>query len=459
MRVRDNTALVEASKQNTEVIPVYVVDQDYFKNSELGYPRVKFWRDSLVELKTGLQEDSKDLVVREGKPVEQLQRLVEDTGAEKIYFNRDYSPYSRKRDQKVEKEVDAEVETFKDTVMFEKEEILTNSGTPYKVYTYYSKKWFDKDKRRPQEPEEFEVPEIKSDKIPSLQDLGFENQGINVWEGGRENGLERLEQFKKKILEYDENRDYAWKDSTSKLSPHLKFGTVSIREVFWTAERVKVRNPNTDTSGVKTWQEELAWRDFYMQMLWNFPETVEKPFLEQYESLEWRSKEDTDDWKKFIEGKTGFPFVDAGMRQLKQTGWMHNRLRMVVTSFACKDLWLDWKDVHSYYKKMFVDAEIASMVGGIQWAYSIGTDAQPYFRVFNPWTQGEKYDPEGEYIRKWVPELRDVPDEYVHRPQKMPETVQKDSNCKIGQDYPEPVVDHDKKRKKSIERFESAREE
>jgi len=458
LREYDNTALIEAAKKHEEVIPFYVVDKNYFETAELGYPRVKFWRDSVKELKTRLQEDGKDLVIRHGKPLEQLEKLSEELNIDKVYFNRDYSPYSKKRDQKIEEKLDIPVETFKDLVMFEKKEILTNSGNPYKVYSYYSKKWFKKDKRRPQKPENYHVPDLKSEELPSLEQLGFEKPDkMNVWEGGRENGLERLESFKQKITTYDEDRDYAWKDSTSKLSPHLKFGTVSIREAFWEAERVKARNP--ENKGVKTWQEELAWRDFYFQMLWNFPETVEKPFLEQYESLEWRSKEEAgEDWKRFINGETGYPFVDAGMRQLKNTGWMHNRLRMVVTSFACKDLWLDWKDLHDYYSKMFVDAEVASMIGGIQWAYSIGTDAQPYFRVFNPWTQGENYDPKGEYIREWVPELREVPDEYIHRPYKMTELAQQNSDCRMGEDYPEPIVNHSERRETAVQRFETARE-
>lgn len=461
MREHDNTALVEASKEHEEVIPFYVVDDDYFDNADLGYPRVKFWRESLLEFREDLRKKGKDLIVRNGDPIEQLKKIVEETDADKIYFNRDYSKYSRERDEKV-RGLDVEVEDFKDLTMFEKKEILTNDRTPYQTYTYYAKKWFKKEKRRPQEVEDYEVPEVESDEVPSLEELGFEEPESFewIWNPGREGGLKRIEEFKEKILDYDEDRDYAWKDSTSKLSPHLKFGTVSIRECFWEAERIKARNPNKDTSGVKTWQEELAWRDFYFQMLWNHPESQEKALLEQFRSIDWRSKEDAEeDWEAWKNGKTGFPFVDAGMRQLKKTGWMHNRLRMVVTSFACKDLWFDWKDVHQYFSEQFVDAEIASMIGGIQWAYSIGTDAQPYFRVFNPWTQGEKYDPDGEYIRKWVPELSDVPDEYIHRPQEMNQIAQKESNCIIGEDYPRPIIDHDTERKKSVEKFEEARED
>ncbi|MFQ3275595.1 MAG: deoxyribodipyrimidine photo-lyase [Candidatus Nanohaloarchaea archaeon] len=461
LREYDNTALVEASRDHDEVIPFYVVDEEYFEETELGYPRVKFWNESLRELKDKLQDKDKDIVVRKGKPVGELERIVEETSADKIYFNRDYSPYSRERDQEV-RNLDIEVESFKDIVMFEKEEILTNSGDPYQVYTYYKKKWFDREKKRPSEPEDYSVPEVESDVIPSVEELGFtEPEEFEwIWKPGREGGKERLEDFKEKIWNYDENRDYAWKDSTSKLSPHLKFGTVSIREAFWTAERIKSRNSDSETSGIETWQEELAWRDFYFQMLWNFPESRKKALQEQFRSIEWRSKEEAgEDWERFIEGRTGYPFVDAGIRQLKKTGWMHNRLRMVVTSFACKDLWLDWRDLHDYFSRMFVDAELSSMIGGIQWAYSIGTDAQPYFRVFNPWTQGEKYDPEGEYIRKWVPELENVPDKHIHKPQEMNKLEQENCGVTIGEDYPKPIVNHDERRKEAVEKFEAAREE
>ena len=462
LRTYDNNALVEASKRHDKVIPFYVIDNQYFETAELGYPRVKFWRDSLLDLKSSLKEDSKDLVVRKGKPVEQLEKIIEETGADSIYFNRDYSPYSKKSDQNVKElgeEMSIEVESFKDIVMFEKKEILTNSGDPYKVYSYYAKKWFEKDKPRPEEPAEFETPSLESDKIPSVQELGFEKpEEIDwIWEPGRESGKKTLEEFKDRIWNYEDKRDLAAVDGTSKLSPHLKFGTISVREAFWMAERIKARNPNKDTSGIKTWQEELAWRDFYFQVIWNFPYCVEKPFLDQYESIEW--EEDEEKWEKFINGKTGYPFVDAGMRQLKSTGWMHNRLRMVVTSFCAKDLHLDWKKLHSYFKRSFVDAELSAMIGGIQWAYSIGTDAQPYFRVFNPWTQGEKYDPDGEYIRKWVPELEEVPDEHIHKPYKMNELEQNNCDVQIGEDYPSPIVNHDEERKKAVEIFEEARED
>ncbi len=459
LREKDNTALIRAAEEHRKVIPFYIIDQNYFETQKPGYPRVKFWRDSLNELKQELlRHKSKDLVIRSGKPLNEIENLINETEADALYFNRDYTPYSRKRDKKIIEETDIPVKTFKDHVMFEKEEILTNEETPYKVFSYYKRKWFNKEKRRPEKPGDYTVPVLDSHPIPTLNELGIQKpDGLEeVWEGGRENGLERLEKFKNQIGAYKTERDYPAKDATSKLSPHIKFGTISVREIYWESERTR---RDQAAEGIETWQEELAWRDFYYQLLWHNPRTVQEPFLEQYEDMGWRSKEEAgEDWERFIKGETGYPFVDAGMRQLRKTGWMHNRLRMVVTSFACKDLWLDWRDLHDYYKKMFVDADIASMIGGIQWAYSIGTDAQPYFRVFNPTSQGKKYDPDGEYIKKWVPELENVPDSYLHRPWRMPSYVQQNAGVNIGEDYPEPIVDHDKKRKEAVKKFEQANE-
>jgi Deoxyribodipyrimidine photolyase len=458
MREHDNTALVEASREHEEVIPLHVVDEEFFSRHTLGYPRVRFWSESLKNLKEGMSE-GRDLVVRKGKPLEQISKLVDQVDADEVYLNRGYTPYAKERDSSIEESLDVPVRSFKDSVISEKKEILTNSGTPYKVYTYYKKKWFKREKRKPQEVEDYVTPDLDSVEIPSAEDMGFDmpEQMEWVWDASREAALDRMDEFKDLILDYDQDRDYAWKDATSRLSPHLKFGTISPREVFWEAEKVKDRNQDSDISGIETWQEELAWRDYYFQILWNYPHEVDEPFMDKYRGNEpdWDSKQQAPEkWRAWIEGKTGYPFVDAGMRQLKKTGWMHNRLRMVVTNFSCKDLWLEWRDVHDYFSEMFVDAEISAMVGGIQWSYSIGTDAQPYFRVFNPISQGQDYDPNGDYIRKWVPELEDVPDEYIHRPWEMPAEVQESCGVEIGEDYPERIVDHDEMRKESVERFE-----
>ncbi|MDY6788721.1 MAG: deoxyribodipyrimidine photo-lyase [Candidatus Nanohaloarchaea archaeon] len=455
-RAFDNRALVEAAGENEEVIPVHVIDHDYLEKQTLGYPRVKFWHDSVEGLSNSLEERNSSLILRSGSPIKQLSKVAEETDADKLYFNRCYSPYPRDLEARVEEKLDISTESFKDLVISEKKEILTNKGTPYKVFTYYMKKWFKRDKRKPEEPGEFRTPFLESESLPTPEELGFEKpEGMEIWEGGREIGLKRLKQFMKDIPHYDNLRDIPARDGTSKLSPYIRFGNISIREAFWKAEERK--EELKDTGGIKTWQEELCWRDFYFQVLWNWPETVDQAFIEKYRGLDWRDdKGAMENWKKFKKGRTGFPFVDAGIRQLRRHGWMHNRLRMLAASFACNDLKIDWRKLHEFFKKWFVDAEVSAMVGGIQWAYSIGTDAQPYFRVFNPWTHGEDHDPEGEFIRRFVPELEDVPDQFIHRPYKMSEDVQESSDCIIGEDYPEPIVNHDEERKSAIEMFEKS---
>ena len=458
LREFDNTSIVEASKEFDKLVLFYCIDKDYFDEADLGYPRVRFWHDSLKELKKSLEEDGKKLIIRHGKPVEELGSILEETGGEKVFVNQDYSPYFRKLVKDVENSLGVDVECVKDSVMFEKEEITTNKGTPYKVYTYFMKKWFERSKRKPEKPEEYSTLEnLDSDRIPSLSQLGFEKPDEMgwEWEAGRKTGLNLLEDFMEKIGSYHTGRDKPFVEATSKLSPHLKFGTVSIREAFWRAEEFRKKDGRVD-EGVKTWQEELAWRDFYFQVLWNWPETVEKAFLEDFRGIEWEHNLDFfDRWRK---GETGYPFIDAGMRQLRKTGWMHNRLRMAVTSFAAKDLFLDWREVHRFFSEKFVDAELSSMLGGIQWAYSIGTDAQPYFRIFNPVSQGEKHDPDGKFVKRFVPELKNVPKKYIHQPWRMPEKVQKESNCIIGSDYPEPIVEHSEQREKALELFKSCKD-
>lgn len=455
-REKDNTALRKAAEDHEEVLPVFVDDIER-SNEEPGYPKLKFRKEAMEEFRDKLRDQENDLVVRRGDPVDELAELVEEVGADAVYHNKGYTPYRVDLRGRAEEELGVPVNSFKDKALFEEKEILTNSGTPYKVYSYFKKKWFKKEKRKPEETPGFDSPEVEPGDIPGPKDYGLEKpDGMEVWPGGREEALERLESFvEDHISDYDEKRDLAAKSATSRLSPHLKYGTVSVREAFWKAERQRVRGASDE--GVDVWQEELAWRDYYFQILFNFPHSLDEPFMDKYRGNEpeWEPKEEAPEkWRRWVEGKTGYPFVDAGMRQLRETGWMHNRLRMVVTNFSCKDLWLDWRDVHEYFNRMFVDAEVSAMVGGIQWSYSIGTDAQPYFRVFNPVTQGERYDEGGQYIRRWVPELEDVPDEYVHEPWRMSKTEQQQVGCVIGGDYPERIVDHDERRKKAVDRFE-----
>jgi deoxyribodipyrimidine photo-lyase len=430
-----------------------------FEEADLGYPRCRFWHDALQDLQERCDEHGTPLAVRQGEPPAVISTLVAETGADAVYTNRSYTPYGRERDAAVAEQVDVPLNRFKDVVLHDRDEIMSKSGSAYQVFSYYRDKWFTQKKRQPADVPEFTMPDVSTDTVPTLTDLGIENPGIDAWwTASRDAGLDQLDTFMDVIGQYDDCRDLPAEDATSRLSPHLKFGTISIREAYWAAENA--RKQGADRDGVRTWEEELAWRDFYFQMLWHHPETTDTAFREQYQDISWQGKKAVPErWDRWTAGRTGFPFVDAGMRQLRETGWMHNRLRMVVTSFACKDLWLDWRDVHQYFNQWFVDADIPSMIGGIQWAYSIGTDAQPYFRIFNPFKQGKEYDPDGTFIREWVDELADVPDDHIHRPHEMSPETQDAADCVIGDTYPAPIVDHQEQRENAIERFKTVKDE
>ncbi|WGI17390.1 deoxyribodipyrimidine photo-lyase [Methanonatronarchaeum sp. AMET-Sl] len=452
LRLKDNKALIKVSSDFDEVIPLYIVDKDIFRNNEIrpGIKRAFFWQNSLDELFSDFKELG-GLVIREGKPKNVLRKLVRDFDVEAIYLNRDYTPYARKRDQEIDKELNVDIKSFKDLVFHEKREILTNSETPYKVFSYYYRKWRDLEKEIPQTRNCFSIPKIDSESPPSLSELGYSKNSLNKFldkqpfQGGRSEALSWLDRFKEKVDDYSEYRDYPSKKYTSMLSPHLKFGTISIREAYWI--------DTLDSEGLDEWRRQLCWRDFYFQQLWNWPDMPEVPLKNKYMDIDWEKR--PDEWIDFKKGETGFPLVDAGIRQLLKTGWMHNQPRMVVAAFASKDLHVDWRSLDSFFKKHFIDFERSSMTGGIHWCYSISSDSQPYFRVFNPKTQSEKYDPKGKYIKSFIPELQDVPTEYIHDPSEMPKDIQKKVGCIINRDYPPPILDHSERREKAIKKYES----
>ncbi|MDY6769334.1 MAG: deoxyribodipyrimidine photo-lyase, partial [Candidatus Nanohaloarchaea archaeon] len=274
MRVPDNTALVRAAEEHDAVVPVYVVDTDLFADRALGYPRVRFWHGALHDLQDQLDEHGSRLVVRHGTPVEELRAVVDAADADAVFYNRDYTPYARDRDERVAAALDVPATAVKDLAMHDRDEIMTNSGSPYRVYSYYRDKWFDRAKQGPSPAPSFTTPTVASDDIPSRDALGVEEpDGFDwVWTPTRQGGLARLDAFRERIGDYDEMRDEPAADATSRISPHLKFGTVSVREAFQAAEAA--REAGADRDGVRVWEEELAWRDFYFQVLWHWPETV-----------------------------------------------------------------------------------------------------------------------------------------------------------------------------------------
>jgi deoxyribodipyrimidine photo-lyase len=456
-RLHDNTALWHACRDAADgVIPVFIFDDAILRHPDCGAPIVRFMLDCLGELRSSLQAEGGDIVLLHGEPLEKLRELARQTGATAIYFNKDYAPAAVERDEKVERTLIASgiaVKRFKDHVIFEEREILTASGgRPYTVYTPYKNAWLKLFQQ--QRVESLGKPKLvfaksmrklKSRPMPTAGELGFQSSHQIDIPAGETAALRQLEAFcKSKLKDYKTNRDFPAIDGSSRLSPHLRHGTISPRQCLDAALK-------TRSEGADCWISEIIWRDFYQQVLFNFPRVEHEPFKRNLRTLKWRKSEA--DWKRWTDGTTGYPIVDAAMRQLNQTGWMHNRLRMIVAMFLTKDLLLDYRLGERYFMQNLIDGETAQNNGGWQWSASTGTDAQPYFRVFNPTAQSEKFDPNGVFIRKYCPELGKVPDKFIHSPHEMPEVEQHRSGCRIGTDYPSPIVDHSEARNRAISMF------
>jgi deoxyribodipyrimidine photo-lyase len=389
LRLEDNTGLFHALQSDFPVIPLYIFDDDILENLPKNDARVSFIYDSLKKIKEQLQTISSSILIRKGKTSEVWQSLLEEYDIQQVFFNKDYEPFAIKRDLAISfllKENQIETFSFKDHVIFEEKEITKADGLPYTVYTPYKNKWLEKYHLSGG------VSEYNSElrlqnfakiqfNFPELSEIGFEKSAIKV-----------LPHNLTQIGNYKETRDFPALDSTSYLSPHLRFGTVSIRKLVNWANRKN-----------QTFLSELIWREFFIQILFNFPDCVNHNFKSAYDGIQWRNNEG--DFKRWCSGTTGYPMVDAGMRQLNETGYMHNRVRMVVASFLCKHLLINWQWGEAYFAEKLLDFELASNVGNWQWAAGTGCDAAPYFRVFNPEIQQKKFDEKGIYIRKWIPEF------------------------------------------------------
>ncbi len=458
LRLDDNAAFYRALVECDEVYCTFCFDRDILDNlHDRDDRRVEFIHQSVCEMDAMLRERGSRLIVRHGQASEVLPALAAELKLDRVYANHDYEPRRLKRDANVAKSLardGRELRTFKDHVIFEKDEILTGSGTPFKIYTPYRNAWrmaLTEDHYRPYPVARrfHKLPDpprsVRSDQW-TLGDLGFEKTDLK-WPGGTKRGRAMLRAFFKKVDDYGEKRDFPARDGTSRLSVHLRFGTLSIRE----AVRAALEH---NTPGSRKWLDELIWRDFYNMILHHFPHTQTHAFQPQYDRLAWRDSEQ--DFAAWCNGLTGYPIVDAGMRELNATGFMHNRLRMITASFLTKDLRIDWKKGEQYFARKLLDYDLSQNIGGWQWAASTGTDAQPFFRIFNPVSQSEKYDSNGEYIRQFVPELREYPDRLIHAPWKAGELDQRGYGCINGEDYPAPIVDHAKAREAARAMFRSA---
>lgn len=448
LRLTDNTALSAASHAADRVIPVYVLSTWEKEHRWTGAPRQEFLCGCLRELADALKAKDGRLILCEGDAADVLTELLKETGAEALYFNRDPDPYGRAMEERVSKAAKSlgrSVHSFKDVVIHERDELLTSTGGPYRVFTPYSRAWntAPKDFERRSLQKLNTPPNIPSLDLPTLERWKL-TLDAEIIEPGEKAARRRMNAFLDgPVFEYGKLRDIPSAEGTSRLSQDLRFGLISIRELYTACMEATKRRSADQRKQVETYVNELAWREFYMQILFHFPEVLEKEFNEKYRGLRWRtSDKDFDAWCK---GETGFPIVDAGMRQLNATGFIHNRLRMIVAMFLTKDLRLYWPRGESYFMQRLVDGDIASNNGGWQWSAGTGADAAPYFRIQNPWSQTKRYDPDGLFIKKWIPELRDVPPEKFQKPP--------DPGKSLAADYPPPMVDHAEAREATLAMF------
>lgn len=388
LRMEDNHGLWQALK-NSDVQPIFIFDEDILEDLPNDDPRVQFIYERLENIHKILQKHNSSLLCLKGKPLEIWEDLLRNQKINAVYTNHDYEPYAIYRDQKVAdlcEQYGIGFYSFKDQVIFEKDEIVKADGNPYTVYTPYKNKWIEKFNEKGFELFEQMALENLSQsnhKFPSMEELGFHPSTLQVRPYRPE-----------KRNRYAEKRDFPVVGTTN-LGPHLRFGTLSIRKI--------IQDLGQDES---VFLSELIWREFFMQILWHFPKVVTENFKPQYNGIQWRK--DERDFKRWCEGQTGYPMVDAGMRELNQTGYMHNRVRMVVASFLCKHLLIDWRWGESYFAEKLLDYELASNNGNWQWAAGTGCDAAPYFRIFNPGEQIKKFDRDFQYIKKWVPEFQEL---------------------------------------------------
>ena len=418
LRLDDNVGLYHAIKNETKVVPIFIFDSDILDRLPKEDPRVCFLHEQIEELNQQLAESNKKIHVYHGKPIDIFRKILSANAVHAVYTNRDYEPYATQRDAEIKallSEKDIALSTYKDHVIFERDEVVKLDGTPYRVYTPYSRVWLDKFDRqehlKSHRIDDFEkLTTLADHNNPTLTDIGFTTSKIIAPQYDTSDEI---------IDQYEARRNTPAVAGTSKVGVHLRFGTLSIRKAV--AKALESTN--------QTFLKELIWREFFMQILWHFPHTENKSFKPQYDRIEWRNN--PEEFKRWCDGETGYPFVDAGMRELNETGFMHNRVRMLVGSFLCKHLLIDWRLGEAYFAEKLLDYEMASNVGNWQWVAGCGVDAAPYFRIFNPTEQIKKFDKDHAYIKKWVPDYQ-------------------------TSSYPKQIVDHKMARERCLETYKSA---
>ena len=458
-RLQDNPALDAALSNAEQVIPVFIRDPFFEQSDFVGDKRIAFMLAGLQQLDAELRERDSWLVYRKGKPLEVLAALVNESQASTIYAQADYSPYARRRDAAVREKLPLTLTGG--LSVYPPETIRKSDGDPYVVFSYYKRRWLDLPPRRKGDilPAPEQIPPLTGVEGVPIPDKPSLPESA-PFPAGTAEAQARLKAFTEgvdpPIYHYDEQRDLLAVDGTSRLSPYLRWGMIAAGQVAAAAFDAIRSAPNEAArEQANRWLIEIIWRDFYLTILYHYPRVRSENFKTKYDGIQWQN--DANQFSAWCEGQTGFPVVDAAMRQMLATGWMHNRARMIVASFLTKDLLIDWRWGERAFMQHLLDGDVAANNGGWQWAAGTGTDAAPYFRIFNPWTQGEKHDPQGVYIRQWVPELADVPDKYIHEPYKMPDDVQQAAGCRIGDDYPHPIVDHKAARERTLVAYKAAK--
>lgn len=451
LRLQDNQALQAACTQAEQVIPLFILDPFFEKSAYVAPNRVAFLMNGLRVLADSLQQRGSRLIVRQGKPVEVLARLIAETDAAAIFAEADYSVYGHTRDLTIQKTLPLKL--LEGVVVHHPDSLLKADGTPYQVFTPFKKNaWL----ARPlPQPAHIVPPPARIKSPSSITGLPVPNS-IKLpqevpFQSGEAEAQRRLADFvdSKRIYQYENNRNQLDLDGTSGLSPYLRFGMISARQSAATAvEARQAAQTDEARKGADTFLSELIWREFYYSILYHYPHVARGSFRPEYDEIIWRNNRA--EFETWCRGETGYPVVDAAMRQLKQSGWMHNRARMIAASFLVKDLLVDWRWGEQFFMQHLIDGDPANNNGGWQWAAGTGTDAAPYFRIFNPIRQSQKFDPDGAYLRRWLPELAHLPDKIIHEPWKMSTVEQKRLNIIIGRDYPAPIVDHQLARERAL---------
>ncbi|MDQ2821663.1 MAG: DNA photolyase family protein [Pseudomonadota bacterium] len=461
LRAYDHAALYHALTAGTQVHCVFVYDTGILDPLPRNDRRVQFIHASLAQLDADLHSMGGHLLVRIGDGAEEVVKLADELQVDAVYTNRDYDPAAIRRDALVAERLETTgrvLHSFKDQVIFEKDEVLTLNAKPFSVFTPYKNAWLKRMAAHPDCTVAYAVDAHAKhfvagpSALPSLQTLGFDEPDVPTQPFGMDGASALFEAFIPRMPGYDTDRNFPALNSTSRLSMHLRFGTVSVRHLVRTVQQLAANGAGG--VGAPVWLAELIWREFYQMILYVHPHVVGAPFKPVFEAVQWEQGPEADVlFAAWCEGRTGYPLVDAAMAQINQTGFMHNRLRMVVASFLVKDLGIDWRWGEQYFAVHLNDYELASNNGGWQWAASTGCDAQPWFRIFNPVTQSEKFDAQGEFIKQYLPQLAQLDRKEIHAPWLVPAEVLSKKGVRLGDNYPQRLVEHDKARQKTLERF------